>query len=344
MDQPPRLIPCNAPWYKDPVGTDDERGHPLDDLLRRFDTDALRQRMLQQVAHVVRLFGRGKGGIHLEEMDALFPILDIGLRLVGLRRRAGQNVLQHRVTQNLFHLPGLPAAFTGLRVLHLSDLHVDLQQGDEDAFTRSLTRLLQRLDFDLCVITGDFRYETAGPYGAVTTQMAVLAPALQCRFGAFGVLGNHDFIEQVPYLERLGIRMLVNEAAAIEQDGERLWLVGVDDPHFYGTHDLERATAALPAGACWVGLVHSPELFEEAAGQGAALYLCGHTHGGQLCLPGGIPLYLDAQCPRRLARGRWSYEKMLGYTSSGTGASGLPVRLNCPPEVAIHVLRPQRVY
>ena len=66
--------------------------------------------------------------------------------------------------------------------------------------------------------------------------------------------------------------------------------------------------------------------------------MCGHTHGGQLCLPGGYPLTLDAKCPRRVGRGAWSEGAMQGYTTTGAGTSILNVRLNCPPEVTLHRL------
>jgi uncharacterized protein len=312
---------------------------PLDDLLTRFDPSFLGRRLLLQVNHFVRLFGSGRGGIHLENLDFLFPILDWGLRVAGLKERAARNVLEPRVARRVIVLPSLPPAFAGLRVLHVSDLHIDCVEGGVRDLARSFADALRGLAFDLCVITGDFRYRTFGSYEEVAEQMARLAPALACRHGVHAVLGNHDVVEEVPYLERLGVRMLVNEAVAIERDGQRLWLAGVDDPHFYGTHDLERALCDVPRGGCVVALVHSPELAEEAARRGVALYLAGHTHGGQLCLPGGFAPRYDARCPRGRARGRWRVGEMEGYTSVGLGASGLPVRLSCPPEIAIHELR-----
>jgi predicted MPP superfamily phosphohydrolase len=170
--------------------------------------------------------------------------------------------------------------------------------------------------------------------------MEILAPALACPLGAWGILGNHDAIEEVPYLERLGIRMLVNESVALERDGQQLWLVGLDDPHFYGTHDFQRALSGVPAAACKIGLIHSPEISAEAKRHGIALYLAGHTHGGQLCLPGGHAPYQNARCPARLARGEWREGRMVGYTSVGAGSSGLPARLNCDPEIALLELQP----
>ncbi|MCK7581816.1 MAG: hypothetical protein MZV65_43480 [Chromatiales bacterium] len=66
--------------------------------------------------------------------------------------------------------------------------------------------------------------------------------------------------------------------------------------------------------------------------------LCGHTHGGQICLPGGFPLTWDARCPRRLAAGAWRHGALLGYTSVGAGTSVVNARLNCPPEITVHTL------
>jgi predicted MPP superfamily phosphohydrolase len=85
-------------------------------------------------------------------------------------------------------------------------------------------------------------------------------------------------------------------------------------------------------------LSHTPEIFRQAAHAAVDLLLCGHTHGGQICLPGGWPIFLDARIPRRLGRGRWQHAGMQGYTSPGAGASVVEVRLNCPPEVTVHRL------
>jgi predicted MPP superfamily phosphohydrolase len=242
------------------------------------------------------------------------------------------------VSHNTFALPSLPSAFSGLRILHLSDLHIDCDAPSAAHLGARIGAAIGGLRFDLCLITGDFRYTTHGPYDDVGVEMERLLPHLACRYGIYGILGNHDFIEQVPILEALGLTMLVNEAAAIERDGERIWLVGLDDPHFYGTHDFDRAQSAIPTGEFQIGLIHSPEIAVEAARHRIQLYLTGHTHAGQLCLPGGISPFKNAACNRSKLSGRWREGQMEGYTSAGTGSSGLPVRLNCPPEIAIHEL------
>jgi predicted MPP superfamily phosphohydrolase len=153
-------------------------------------------------------------------------------------------------------------------------------------------------------------------------------------------LGNHDFIEQVPSLEAAGLRMLLNEAGSIERAGAKLWFAGIDDPHFYRTHDLAAASAGIPAGACIVLLSHSPEIADELPDGRFDLVLSGHTHGGQLCLPGGRWLHVPMKGqPKERVRGVWHAAGAQGYTSVGSGSCGVPARLNCPGEITIHHLR-----
>jgi predicted MPP superfamily phosphohydrolase len=102
---------------------------------------------------------------------------------------------------------------------------------------------------------------------------------------------------------------------------------------------MAKARAGIPANAASILLWHTPEAYREAEQAGFHLMLSGHTHGGQICLPGGFPLIIDADCPRRYAKGAWRYQNLIGYTSTGSGTSIADVRLNCPPEVTLHKLR-----
>src|SRR5581483_390249 len=113
----------------------------------------------------------------------------------------------------------------------------------------------------------------------------------------------------------------------------------IDDAHHYRLHDLEKARQAIPPDAPSVLLSHTPEAYHQAAAASFKLMLSGHTHGGQICLPGGFALITDANCPRRFAKGAWRHGNLIGYTSVGSGASIVDVRLNCPPEVTLHRLR-----
>jgi len=188
------------------------------------------------------------------------------------------------------------------------------------------------------VFTGDYRYRTFGPMDAALAGMQTVLRAIQRP--AYAVLGNHDSLRMVPALERLGVRVLLNEAAEARPG---LHLVGVDDPHYFRADNLEKACASLPDDAASVLLCHSPELYRQAAHCGLGLMLCGHTHGGQICLPGGVALTYNARCPRRLGRGAWRYHGLQGYTSPGAGACVVDARFNCPPEITLHELRRGRV-
>jgi hypothetical protein len=152
----------------------------------------------------------------------------------------------------------------------------------------------------------------------------------------YGVLGDHDTICMVPGLEAMGIRMLLNESDVIERGGQRLYLGGIDDAHFYGMDNIEKAAAAIPHDEFSILISHTPEVYRQAAHADFNVLLSGHTHGGQICLPGGIPITLDSVLPRSMGSGAWKYHGMIGYTSVGAGSSVVPVRFNCPPEITLH--------
>ena len=103
--------------------------------------------------------------------------------------------------------------------------------------------------------------------------------------------------------------------------------------------NIEKATLPIPIGSFSILLSHTPEVYRQAAHANFDLMLSGHTHGGQICLPGSTPIMLEAVLPPRMGSGPWQYHNMIGYTSVGAGSSVVPVRLNCPPEITLHHLR-----
>jgi hypothetical protein len=115
-------------------------------------------------------------------------------------------------------------------------------------------------------------------------------------------------------------------------------LAGVDDPHSYKCHDLKKALSVTDPNQCVVLLSHSPDIAPEASTCGVDLYLCGHTHGGQICLPGGIAMFVNSNCNRRYVSGSWKCDDMHGYTSRGAGFSCAAARFFCPPEITLHTL------
>ena len=136
----------------------------------------------------------------------------------------------------------------------------------------------------------------------------------------------------------MGIKMLVNESDIIERGGQRLHLCGIDDAHFYRMDNIEKVAAAIPSDEFSILISHTPEVYRQAAHANFDLMLSGHTHGGQICLPGGIPITLDSVLPRHMGSGPWRYHDLIGYTSVGAGSSVVPVRFNCPPEITLHHL------
>ncbi len=302
-------------------------------LEKRIGRAHLRARLGLEAEYEAHIFRRGTHFLHIENSRAAQRAIRIGLKLTGLYWRARRNAGAIRVVRREIPLPALPAAFDGYTVLHLSDIHADMS----DAILHALIGCVRELSYDLCVLTGDFRAQTRGPWEPAVEGMERLRVHL--RDTVYGVLGNHDSIRMVPRLEAAGMRMLLNESAVIQRSGATLYLAGIDDAHYYRVDNLQRAHQDIPANAVSILLSHTPEPYRHAAHAGFSVMLCGHTHGGQLCLPGGIPILTDCNCPRRYARGEWRHGDMLGYTSVGAGSSIVDVRLNCPPEVTLHTLR-----
>jgi hypothetical protein len=253
------------------------------------------------------------------------------LRLTGLHTRGRRNALSPVLKQLRLTFEALPKAFHGFRILHLSDLHIDGIPG----LAERVAEQLADLEVDLCVLTGDYRFRVSGPCHNIYPPMERLLTAINARHGTVGILGNHDAAEMLPEFERLGVRMLVNESLKLQRGEHSIWLVGLDDPHYFGCDDLPGALLEVPEETFKILLVHTPELLEDAAQSGIHLYLCGHTHGGQICLPFLGPVLTHTNCPRKYARGAWQYKQVQGYTSSGVGCSGVLARFLCPPELIL---------
>jgi len=202
---------------------------------------------------------------------------------------------------------------------------------------QQVAELLQDLTYDICVLTGDYRGATVGPFEAALVAIGELRAKL--RGPIYGVLGNHDTVRMVPNLEMMDIKVLMNECEKIERDGQHIFIAGIDDAHFYRSDNIEKAHATIPVDAFSILLSHTPEIYRQAAHAGFKLLLSGHTHGGQICLPGRIPITLSSALPRRLGSGAWKHHAMDGYTSVGAGSSVVPVRFNCPPEITLHRLQ-----
>lgn len=302
-------------------------------LKQRLGEIHARQRLGIEDESRQRVFGKGLNFFHPENWYSSHAIIRYILKLTGLYWRGRLNSLDMRICHNDIALPNLPPAFEEFTILHLSDLHVDM----DPAALRALIACVEPLKYDLCVLTGDYRAWTFGPIDAAMTAMRSLCKALNQPI--YAVLGNHDSIRMVPPLEDMGIRMLLNESVIIEREATYIHISGIDDAHYYRVDNIEKSAQEIPQDSVSILLSHTPEIYRQASHAGFDAMLSGHTHGGQICLPGSVPLTLDARCPRYMGSGAWRYHNMIGYTSAGAGTSIVNVRLNCPPEVTLHQLR-----
>ena len=302
-------------------------------LSRRVGSYHLNLRLGIERDHQAQVFGQGLNFFHLENWYSVHGLIRLILRLSLLHGRGQRNARAIRVERNTVTIPGLPDAFDGYTLLQLSDLHLDIAAD----LVHALIEVVRPLDYDVCVMTGDYRARTYGACDATLDAMHQLR--LHLNSEVYAILGNHDSIRMLPAMEDMGIRVLVNESVKLEKDGSGIYLSGIDDPHYYRADNLEKAAPPMDEDTASILLAHSPEVFRQAAHAGFDLMLSGHTHGGQICLPGGIPLLYNVSCPRSYCRGAWYYNGLQGYTSRGSGVSVVDVRLNCPPEVTLHTLK-----
>ena len=278
----------------------------------------------------VRVYRRRYLGL----FDHLVGIFGQALKLAGLFERGRRNALAIEMHEFDVAVASLPKAFDGFRIMQISDLHIDGLPG----LCAAICRLIDEIQVDVCVLTGDYCEQVTAPIDHILPEIERVIAAVSSRHGVLAILGNHDRAETVEAFEALGVQFLVNETYSLVRDGAQLHITGTDDVHYFYTDQARAALAAAPGG-CKIALVHSPELADVAADNGFHLYLAGHTHGGQVSLPGGMPVFTHLTRFRRYARGLWRHGGMVGYTSVGVGVSGLPVRFNTRGEVALITLR-----
>jgi predicted MPP superfamily phosphohydrolase len=243
----------------------------------------------------------------------------------------------------------LPHEFDGFTIAQLSDFHY------EDHFSvvpiRKGVDLVNDLRPDLIVLTGDFvtvpmvEYHRGNAYRFAKTSgpCAELLAKLRAPAGVFAVLGNHDGASDPSYvvhaLQGHGIPVLMNRALPLERDTARIWLAGIDDV-LEGRPDLAATLSKIPSGEVTILLAHEPDFADQVVFAHVDLQLAGHSHGGQIWIPGiGAPWL--PQLARKYPRGFYQIGKLALYTNLGIGTIRMPVRLNCPPEVTLITLRTQ---
>ncbi len=256
-------------------------------------------------------------------------------KALRIYERGKKNALIIEKQEVSFHFCDLPPVFDGYKILFLSDLHLD----GLDGLTEKVIEIIRQIPADMCILGGDFRMETSGSFATALSGMRLLVPEVRAKDGILGVLGNHDCLEILESLKELGVSFLVNDSHVVERGGQSIWIVGVDDCHYFKAHDLESAFDGLPLQTFSILVSHSNEVYKGALEYRPNLFLCGHTHGGQILIPPFGPIFTHSKAPRRFCHGKWDYEGMPGYTSAGAGVSGVPVRFNSKGEVTVVTLR-----
>lgn len=266
----------------------------------------------------------------------IMAMLRWGLKCAGIYERGQSNALDLRLVEKEIITDTLPEELSGFRILQLSDLHLPARF---PRFAEKAASILDGVEVDLCVLTGDYRWGYYGSLDHLPVQIRQILAGVNSRYGTVACLGNHDILKVGEVLEGAKVPVLYNEGVAIVRNHATLWACGIDDPHNYGCDRLDRAVQDAPEGAFIVLLSHTPERISKAEKAGVSLYLTGHTHGGQIRLPMLGALSKNASCTWEQAMGLWRHGKMHGYTTTGLGTTDLPVRYNCPPEAVVITLR-----
>jgi predicted MPP superfamily phosphohydrolase len=234
-----------------------------------------------------------------------------------------------------------PQANDGLRVAVLTDLHV----GSPHHGIRKLRSIIQRVNdshADIVIILGDLVIQgvVGGKFVApesIANELELLRP----QRNVFAVLGNHywwlDASRVRRSLERAGITVLEDSAAAVDVRGKRFWLAGISD-FWEGQHNVSAALRTVAEGQPVIAFTHNPDLFPDVPPR-VALTIAGHTHGGQVNLPIIGPPIVPSSYGQRFAYGHVVERGRHLYVSSGTGTSIMPVRFRRPPEIVILTLR-----
>lgn len=250
----------------------------------------------------------------------------------------GFNVEPHTlvVERIEMRLPRLPGAFDGMTIAHLSDLHLGPYVSEEHLL--EAVRMTNALKPEVIVLTGDL-VNSSWHY---IQPCAEIIERFEAPLGVYAVLGNHDYWvgflnHMVQSVRETGIVLLRNEAVPITRGRETIYIVGIDDL-WLRLADVKRALETVPRGACKIALMHEPDFADISAQAEIDLQLSGHSHGGQVRLPGIGPLILP-KYGEKYPMGAYrvgTFTRL--YTTRGVGVLPPGVRFNCPPEITFLTL------
>ena len=307
--------------------------HPLSELTRRESWRRARTQIEtnNSKSNITRFYPRRKWVVFTTFLK-LFGLL---VWITGFYRLGKRRAHALKLTSLELEIPSLTRDFDGFEILHLSDIHFDRME----SISKKIADLMKNRKPDLIVMTGDYKDNMRRPAELFSHEFEFLSKNLKSRYGIYAILGNHDSADMVPVIERHGINVLINQSVEINNGQSSFALTGVDDVHYFFTPEAIAALDSAPNLPVKILLVHSPEMVKEAAERNYSLYLCGHTHGGQVALPNGRAIVTHLNTGKEFSSGKWRQGKLQGYTSSGCGVSGLTIRFNTQSEVTLIKLR-----
>lgn len=264
----------------------------------------------------------------------------------GLVAIAGDAILEPnlpRIVHRDFYLPRWPERMDGFTIALLSDFHYDPYFSAHPL--HAAIAMVNDLRPDLIALTGDFvSVQLLGDRkkGSLAAEpCARLLCQMTAPHGLWAVMGNHDDATDSQHVTRAlmaqNIRVLANQSEAIEREGARMWLAGVNDV-LSRTADLTQTLSSVPSGEAVILLAHEPDYADYVARFPIDLQLSGHSHGGQIRIPLLPPLYLPPLA-RKYILGEYQVGSLPLYTNAGLGTVDLPLRFNCPPEITLLTLR-----
>lgn len=248
-----------------------------------------------------------------------------------------------RIVRQDFFLPRWPERLNGFTIALLSDFHYDPYFSVHPL--HAAIAMVNGLHPDLIVLTGDFvsvpLFGSRKKAAFAADPCARLLRQMTAPHDLWAVMGNHDEDTDRKHVTRVlqaeDIHVLANQSEAIEHDGARFWLAGVNDA-LGGTADLSETLRRVPANEAVILLAHEPDFADEASRFPIDLQLSGHSHGGQVRIPLLPPLYLPKMA-KKYVLGIYQVGPLMLYTNAGLGTVGVPARLNCPPEITLLTLR-----
>lgn len=252
--------------------------------------------------------------------------------ITGLSALGFRNTQKIKTKRLEFKHPNIGSEFNNFKIMFISDFHLN----GNPLLINPITKILKEENVDIYLLGGDYQVNAFGNYSVVKSLYTRLLKEIDTS-KVYAVLGNHDEYKIAEILDELGVNMLFNEYITIKRGEKTLTISGIEDSDRYLAHEFP--DLPIQHDDYRILLAHSPNIYKDAQRHGYDLLLAGHTHSGQICYPGGVPIVRFTKFPHKYSYSSWKYKDMRGYTTAGVGNTWVNVRFFCPPEVVVITLK-----